>query len=797
MKYLSEYTSALKKECFDFDWLFSRGDISGAERSEYNFIDWQTVNLPHDFAIEGPFALDEKQQENPQDFSVWKTDNGYRDWQTGSWNGYLPGGIGWYRKSFIVGAEAQGKRIFLEFEGVYRNADIWLNGIHIKNQRNGYLGFHIDITDTITFEGTNLLAVRCDNSQKDTSRWYTGSGIYRHCYLYACDEIYIPHNGISITTPEAGLNRATVEICANVCNTTDAKALCKTAAEIFDTEGQCVSLGTSVIEVERQDTNTAHYLLLVNDPMLWSVEAPRLYRARITLSVEDNIIGVYENTFGIRRIEFLPGKGLLLNGQHIIAKGVNIHHDLGCLGAAAFDSAILRRLKLIKEMGCNAIRLSHNPHAPVLLDMCDRLGILVFAEAFDKLSNQYYGADVDFEEVWQAELQAFLERDRNHPCIFIWSIGNEIEQQRMAADFGIDIVRRMIAFVHQIEPSRKVTCAQYPSREDGKKWDAVGFYESEPAQMTFYTDIMSSNYLWMFFQKDREKYPQLIPLQSEAAVGAEDLGGWTAMDKTGVAGHLFWGGIDYLGESIVWPYKGWYRGFADICGQRRPISYHMEAAFSQRPVAHIGVALEDSHTGIVWNDADLQWKNILSHWNWKQGDRLKLKVYSNQEAVELFLNGQSLGRQTLERRQNYIYQWEIDYQPGTLTAVASTDGQVTATHTLITAETKKQILLEPEQTFISADGQDVVHITVKITDEQGNVCPCANDELHFSVEGAGCLQGVASGDLKSSESYTGTSRKAFMGCAQLVIRPATVPGAIYISAQADNLTEAKLCIHAI
>jgi len=797
MIYLSKPNSRNKKECFDFDWHFSRGDFEGASNIDFDIKTWEQVDIPHDFAIRGPFTLDKDQKENPQDFTDWQTPQGYADWQTGNLNGYLPGGIGWYRKSFFVSEEAKGKKLFLEFEGIYRNADIWLNGNHIKNQRNGYLGFHIDITKHIKFNEKNILAVRCDNSPKDTSRWYTGSGIYRHCYICSYEPIYIPQNNIYITTPNISLERASVQLEAKIYNSTAKDEWCKAEIDIIDSYGKCVSSAASAFEVKARELFVINNLLFVIDPQLWSIESPTLYKALVKLFVNENLMGEYENTFGIRHVEFIAGKGLLINGQKVIAKGVNIHHDLGALGAAAFDNAILRRLELIKEMGCNAIRLSHNPHAPALLDMCDKMGILVYAEAFDKLSNQYYGEDIDFEAVWQEDLQTYIERDRNHPCIFIWSVGNEVDQQRFSQDFGVDILQRMVTFAHQFEPSRKVTCALYPARRDAKKWSEADFYESEPAQMSFYMDVLSCNYTWAFFEKDMQKYPQLIPLQSEAAVGYEDLGGWTNYDKKAVVGHLFWGGIDYLGESISWPYKGWYRGFADICGHRRPISYHMEAAFSQKPVVHIGVAFEDSATGIIWNDADLQWKNILSHWNWAEGDKLKIKVYSNQDSVELYLNGKSLGKKYANESKNYIYAFDVDYSAGTLLAVAKENDKVTATHAILTAGEKCRIILDAERAILSADGQDVVHITAKITDAAGVVCPYANDLLEFSVQGAGKLQGVASGDLKSHESFTANAHTAFLGIAQLVVRSAKEPGDIFITAKCAGLETANIIIKAL
>lgn len=785
--YLTNRSAAMKKECFDLDWQFSRGDFKDGQSPEFNSEKWENIDLPHDFAIQGPFTLDENQEENPQDFAQWETENGYKDWQTGHFNGYLPDGIGWYRKSFMLSHNAENKKIFVEFEGIYRNADIWLNGVHLKNQRNGYLGFHLDITEYVQFDEPNILAVRCDNSTPDTSRWYTGSGIYRHCYLYSCENIYIPHNGIYITTPNVTLDSASVQLNAEIRNTSAKKEFCTLNINIVNKYNLIISSFKNVFEVEAGDSFIANSSFAITNPLLWCVDSPNLHTAIVKLSIGEKIIGEYSAEFGIRKIEFVPKKGMLLNGQPIITKGVNLHHDLGACGAAAFDSAIFRRLKLIKDMGCNAIRLSHNPHAPALLTMCDRMGILVFAEAFDKLTNQYYGDDVDFEQVWQDDLKAFIERDRNHPCIFIWSVGNEIAQQRFGEDYGVDILRRMIAFVHQTEPSRKVTCALYPARRDGITPGIEGFSQSEPAQMAFHMDVLSCNYTWKFFEEDMKKYPQFIPIQSEAAVGENNLGGWTDYDKTGIAGHFFWGGTDYLGESLAWPYKGWYRGFADICGIRKPISYQLEAAFSDKSVVHISVDFEGSSTKAVWNDAELKWRNIVSHWNWLKGDTLQVQVYSNQKSVELFLNGESLGKKTMDNK-HYIFSWNVRYESGILLAVGfDEEDKIISSHQIATAEEKYKIVLEPEQHIIQADDQDVVHITAKVTDRNGIICPYADDLLRFSLEGAGSLIGVSSGNLKSGESFSNSECKAYMGRAQLIIRSKRVSGSILITAKASNL----------
>lgn len=711
---------------FDAGWKFHRGMFD--EKTDISL--WEDVTLPHDFSISLPFA-------GQSEYAFEGTEP--KDWQGDALNGFLARGKGCYAKNFSLEVP-EGYRAFLVFEGIYRNCTVYINGIEVSRQSNGYMGFETDITDVLKPE--NRVFVKVDNGRPGTSRWYTGSGIYRHAFLDIRPENY-PRD-VFITTPEITGEYAQVHISAGFAASAEGTVM------ILAPSGETVSKAEfkGILEAD----------LTVEKPFLWDIDSPALYTAVIEAAGSR-----FTYRFGIRSIELIAGKGLFLNGRRVMCKGMNLHHDLGVCGAAAFDGLIEYRLKTLKEMGVNALRLSHNPHAPKVLHLCDELGILVFDECFDKLTDQYVD---DFEGTWHRELEAFIKRDRNHPCVFIWSVGNETDQQRLGGKAGAEYIKNIADYAKTLDPTRKVTCAQYPCRYQGITWNDEGWQDSEPAEMCWSTDVCSCNYTWEFFEKDLQKHPELIFIQSEAAVGYADLCGWNKINELPTAGQFYWGGIDYLGEAVSPKYRGWWRGFLDITCHKRAIAYQVEAAFRQTPVIHIGVV--GSRDDMMWNDASLEWMFVFDHWNWEEERMLDVIVYSNAASVKLFLNGKAIGECAFSGC--FSFKKQVRFVPGKITAVGyDENGKEICRHQLETAGKPAGIRLVPSARCVAACGNDAVAVDAEIVDAQGILCQRSSDTLIFTVEN-GIFAGIGNADLCTEIPYGTKEYPAFLGRAQAVIR---------------------------
>ncbi len=711
---------------FDTGWKFRLGMFD--ENTDIS--SWDDVTLPHDFSISLPFA-----GQSEYTFEGTKPE----DWRGDELNGFLARGKGCYAKDFSLEVP-ENHRAFLVFEGIYRNSTVYINGREIARQSNGYMGFEADITDFL--KPRNRIFVKVDNGRAGTSRWYTGSGIYRHVFLDIRSEK--DPRDVWIITPEITQEQARVYI-SGILTKPAAGTILITAPT-----------GETVSKTEFRGTLEAE--LTVEKPLLWDIDSPALYTAVIEIDGAE-----FSYRFGIRRIEWIAGKGLLLNGRRVVCKGMNIHHDLGVCGTAAFDSLIVHRLKVLKEMGVNALRLSHNPHAPKVLQVCDELGILVFDECFDKLRDQYVD---DFEGTWRKELEALIKRDRNHPCVFLWSVGNETEQQRFGGEEGAEYIKTMADYVKQLDPTRKVTCAQYPSRYKGITWTDEGWKDSEPSEICWSTDVCSCNYTWEFFEKDLQKYPDFIFIQSEAAVGYADLCGWEKINELPTAGQFYWGGIDYLGEAVSPEYRGWWRGFLDITCHKRAIAYQVEAAFRQTPVIHIGVV--GSRDDMMWNDASLEWMFVFDHWNWEEGRDLDVIVYSNAASVKLFLNGKGLGECAFSGC--FTFKKQVCFACGEIIAVGyDAGGKEICRHRLETAGEPAGIKLIPSARCAAACGNDAVAVDVEIVDARGILCQRCNERLTFAVEN-GIFAGIGNADLRTEIPYGTKEYPAFLGRAQAVVR---------------------------
>jgi len=531
------------------DWLFRDGVVGNAHEPFLADRAWQTVQLPHDAAIGRAFDGEKSNADN----------------------GWIPFGAGAYRKHFGLPADAEGKRILVEFEGVYRDAQVWINGHYLSRHLNGYLGFEHDVTAHAVCGGANVLTVTYDNRKQRTSRWYTGEGIYRDVWLKIVDPLHVPLYGTYVTTPLVTADTARVRLETEVVNLHPHRRACRLVTTILAPDGAVAATAEAVAPVAAGERYTFRQELDVAAPAQWDLDTPNLYTAVSTLHAGDETVDRYSTRFGIRDVRMTPEQGLLLNGRKVVAKGGDLHHDLGCLGSAVLKRECERRIDQLKAIGCNSFRLSHNPHAPAFLDACDEKGILIFNEAYDQWTSQFYGGEASFESQWETDLTAFIRRDRNHPCVYIWSMGNEVpnqagnhepafETREVAADYGAGRVSRMAALTRRLDPSRKVTVGLFPARErfikEWEHWDDFDtFTSAEPAEMAFHVDVVSWNYTENMFALDHARYPQFMFIASESACNirygnGRRLPSWAEIDTDYVIGHYYWSAYDYLGEDV-------------------------------------------------------------------------------------------------------------------------------------------------------------------------------------------------------------------------------------------------------
>lgn len=785
---------------FDFDWKFKLGDAPGAEAPAFADAAWRALSLPHDFSIEGTFDA-----KNPSKGA----------------GGFAPLGVGWYRKTFRAPAGAKGKLLTAEFDGVMFQADVWLNGHKVGHNDYGYIGFACDLTPYIKYDGDNVLAVRADNS-KQASRWYTGSGIYRHVWLSVTDRLHVARNSVNIAPipllnnsaifnperdPAKSINytSALVFVAAKV-NLPAGIPLTRLNADvkIVHPDGT-ITMAHSFEELKPVSEKAAnlHWRSEIFNPVAWSPDSPKLYRAVIELYDGHRLADVVEVPFGIRDARFDPDQGFRLNGKKTLLKGVCLHHDLGALGAAAFDRAIERRLEILKSMGVNALRLSHNPYSPEMLDLADRMGFLVFDEAFDK----WKGFKPDGTG-WAEELRAFIERDCYHPSVVIWSVGNEVGQQ--GTEEGAQIFQAMHQFIHSINPSadntmfadsRPVTAAIHPGNPSptpnpSPLAQAMSFsslnYQTEAYDFLHrqfpWQTILGSETLPFYTFNLRERDPKL---------GMKTYPGnsWFAVrEKAYVAGQFIWAGIAYLGESSGWPSKGWPTCPIDTAGFPNPNFYIQQSYYSTQTMVRIAVDDPDwwqTPRRVGWG-----WPGMAEHWNWAGRGAAPLKVYtpSNAEAVELILNGKSLGERSPADFPDHIAVWEVPFAAGTLKAVAKRAGQAVAEHELKTAGAPARLELVPDRAALNADGQDLAHVAVRVVDAAGTLVPGSRDLVRFELTGAGTLAGVDNGDMTDTASYKGSQREARRGRALAIVQAGRQAGELTLTAHAAGLPEASVKI---
>jgi beta-galactosidase len=716
----------------------------------------------------------------------------------GSGAGYINAGTGWYRKTFKLPKNIQGQRVFIEFDGVYMNSDVWINGVHLGNRPYGYSSFQYELTPHLKCGNKkNVLAVRA-KVQQPCSRWYSGSGVYRNVRLTVTNPVHIAHWGTYVTTPEVSESEATVRVETKIRNQSVSAQQVTLETIIVDESGNKFAISSSNQEVKADSINIFEQVVKIPKPKLWSLENPTLYRVKSKVHVNGRIVDTHDTPFGIRTFEFTTDMGFFLNGKHVDIKGVNLHHDLGCLGAAVNKRAIERQLEIMKSMGCNAIRTSHNPPAPELLDLCDRMGFLVMDEAFDewKLSKTMFGYGQFFDEWSERDLKDMIRRDRNHPSIILWSIGNEIPEQNSANAF--EMAKRLADICHREDPTRPVTS---------------GCNSPNAAIKTEFSkalDVFGINYNMHFYQTYKEK-AKLVASETASAVstrGEYNLvqdGDTLKIEKElnnqctsydiiapswgniaestlkavksapWVAGEFVWTGFDYIGEPtpFSWPSVSSYFGIVDLCGFPKDRYYLYQSQWTDKPMVH-----------------------ILPHWNWQgfEGQKIPVWCYSNCESVELFLNGKSLGEKKFSDTEDLHLVWNVPYSQGTLKAVAKNNGKTVCTDEVQTAGAPAEIVLTPDRTEISADGEDLSYIKVEIVDKDGRVCPNADNLVKFNIKGAGFIAGVDNGNPISHEYFKASERKAFHGLCLAVVQSKLQRGAIRLSVESEGLQAAKVFI---
>jgi beta-galactosidase len=775
---------------FNDDWRFHRGDVAEAGTVGYDHQDWRILSLPHDWSIEDIPGTD-----SPLDSNA-----------VGSYNtGFFVGGTAWYRKSFTIPKEQANKRFYIQFDGVYMNADIWLNGTHLGNHPYGYTTFGYEITDNLQAGKENILAVQVKNEGAN-SRWYTGSGIYRHVWLISTEKVFIPTWGVGISTPVATSDSAAVEASVKVANRTESIQDLQVLSVISDQDGREVAKSKNLILIEANSELEISQLFEITQPLLWSPESPSLYKLTTTVLAGARTIDQVENTFGIRSLHFSVEQGFLLNGVPTLLKGGCMHHDNGPLGAAAFDRAEERRVELMKASGFNAIRCSHNPPSVAFLDACDRLGILVIDETFDMWRKQKNPQDYHlyFDEWWERDVASMVLRDRNHPSIIMWSIGNEIPER--GEPEGAQTSKIIGEYVRQLDPTRPVTAAVNGLSPDKDPYFAT-------------LDISGYNYAaggdhWKsdIYALDHERVPDRIIYGAES-YPLDAFGAWMGvLDNTFVIGDFVWTGFDYLGESSIgswgymlkreyFPWSHAYCGDIDICGWKQPQSYYRDVLWENGNKPHIVVvppipSFTENPDRMNWSK--WHWDDVVKSWNWKgfENREIEVHVYNRSQSVELIHNGKSLGKKETNRDNKWIVKWTVQYQPGSLEAVSYDGENVLSSDKLETAGEPTSIKLIADRPTLKADGQDLCFIEVALVDDAGNRNPTAEHLVSFSVDGPGEIIAVGSSNPVTRESFKKPFRRTYQGRCLLIVRVGKAPGNIGITATSEKLPGAGITIMA-
>jgi beta-galactosidase len=777
---LSGQKELKRDNLFDFSWKFHRGGAQGAESPGFDDSGWRTVDLPHDWSIEdlpgtnSPFNIDAINQVS---------------------GGFTTGGTGWYRKKFQAPENLRDRQFIIMFEGIYMNADVWLNGQLLGNHPYGYTSFFFDITKTIIPGKENVIAIEVKNEGVN-SRWYSGSGIYRHVWLSVLPAVNISQWGRYITSGNVSEKAAEITINTKIENNSGENREITLVTKIMSAANEEKAEIKTVKMIEAGNSVEISQIAGLNNPELWSVENPSLYKAVSEIHETETIVDKVETTFGIRSISFDAEKGFLLNGKPLKLKGGCVHHDNGILGAKAYDRAEERRVQLLKASGFNAIRTSHNPPSVAFLDACDRNGILVMDEAFDMWSDGKNPFDYHlyFSQWWKKDIESMVLRDRNHPSVILWSIGNEIPNREKP--FVIDNARLLADYIRNLDPTRPVTSAVNDLKPDKDPYFAV-------------LDLGGYNYASggdhnqpNIYESDHQRVPNRVMVGTES-YPLEAFGSWMdVIDHPYVVGDFVWTAFDYIGEaSIGWrgyfqkqnffPWNLAFCGDLDICGWKRPQSYYRDVLWNKDKLS-IWVtppvpSFELNPERQSWSK--WHWFDVSDDWNWEGYEKklMDVTIYSSCPSVELFLNGKSLGKKVAGRETKYQAVWQVPYNAGALKAIGYEKGKQVATSELITAGKVSQIRLTADRTKISSNGQDLSYITAELTDDKGTRNPKAENEVTFEIQGPGTIAGTGNANPISTESFQGPSRKAWHGRCMVIIKGDTIQGKIILKASSPGL----------
>ncbi len=779
-------------------WQFHRGDVKNIAELKSTQSGDDVVNLPHDFLIGQDWVAPDA-SERPDN-----SDAGSNVRSRLSSRGFKEMGIGWYRYELTPKDEWKRKRIVLDFQGIMLVGDVYLNGKRIGGTDYGYLGFDIDLSKLLKWGQPNEIAVKADTQNPSNSRWFTGAGLYRDVNLIVTNKnLFFPRHPLFIRTE----GNKEVKIKAEIINQQkvakgQSAAKMPVGVRILDADGKVVAEQKNDIHFNAKWRDREYELpsISLENAKLWSPDSPYLYTAEVTLyDSEGNIADQIKEPFGVRTIEIVPQKGLLVNGKKVLLKGYANHHTLGALGAAAYPRAIEKRLKLMKEFGMNHIRTSHNPYSEDFLKLCDKYGILVVDELYDKWLTQYAGGRVDWESLWQKDVPEWVKRDRNHPSVVMWSLGNELQQYSNLPfnDWGVTAYKLQKELLHRYDDTRLTTVAMHP-RYRNLETDSI------PADLAIKTEVNSYNYRYMYFPGDSKRYPEKTFYQSEASVAAMGPN-FYEMDLDKVIGLAYWGAIDYLGESMGWPIKGWNQGVFDLSLQPKPDAYFVKSMFTDEPTVHIGV-IEKSGGNIQWNGINVSAGKLSENWNREAGEKVSLYTYTNGDEVELFLNGKSLGvkKNSNDPKLRARIKWDnIAYAPGTLVAVAKKNGKVVARHQIETTGEAVALKLVPDMETWHADGKDLMHVRIYAVDKKGrrvlNVKDAkAFDKLTFQVKGDANIVAVDNGNIASDELHIGKTqleksiqRNLFQGSALVILRAGDKPGKIELSVAGEKMKAKK------
>ena len=780
--------NSTNRQSFDYNWKFALGDFPEASKSDFNDANWRLLNVPHDFSIEHPFV------------STNATNSG---------GGFAYSGVGWYRKHFALDKWTVNKKVFILFEGIYRNSEVWINGHFLGLRPYGYSSFYYDLTPYLKPAGeNNVIAVKANTSEQPNSRWYTGAGIYRHVWLLTCDQVHFDEWGVYAQTQTATKENAKLRVDVELVNEFNADKTCEIRTVLVDAKGNKVSDKSSDCTIKAGDSLQITQQLLVNSPTLWSVNNPYLYQLQVEIKSEGKVMDTYTTPFGIRTFVFDPDKGLLLNGEQVKLKGVNNHHDGGPLGAACMDYTFERQLSILKGFGCNAIRMSHHPPAPELLNAADRMGFIVFDEIFDEWEKgkTRHGYAPHFYEWYERDVKNWIKRDRNHASVFAWSIGNEVPEQWDAVK-GPAIAKLILAAAKKYDVSRPFTIG------------ADGVEGMNRSGMGDLLELVGYNYQESMYKADHEKLPKRVIYGSETVMYPYHPGNcyqmrsyeqWlSTLQEDFVAGEFLWTGFDYLGEGgigevikecdkkLVWPWwpsKGATTGLVDICGFEKPSYYFRKAIWTEEPVVYL--AVETDSTAKDWSNCSFwNWPKVWSHWNHDTaGDTLAVHVYTNMPDVELRLNNKSLGSQRWDINKQAFLIWNVPYAQGTLEAIGTLPNGEKKSFKVQTAGKPAKIQLVADRKTLTANQQDVSYVEAILLDENNVAVPFAENTLSFEVTGSGTLLATGNGNEKSHVSYKEAQTKAYYGKCLAIVRSGAEKGTITLTARSEGLPDVKVQI---